>query len=210
MTSSNNIPTFNDICGTVTQALAETIINREALIAELRNQISIMTKVENGSSRMIEDQMAIIRSYEKTIGDLRKEVSSLNTQLLVSHNSHMDCDRQCKELLADYANLKKQLTLLSKDYLRVIKENENPKQDFGRGDAYWTAISQRDEARRMVCEYKADRLNSADDPAPLTPQEIARMENWDDLYADPSIRAQHVAEQSDTDPETGVQYGDLN
>lgn len=36
--SNTNIPSFNDICGTVTQALAETIINRENLIVQLREE----------------------------------------------------------------------------------------------------------------------------------------------------------------------------
>jgi len=36
--SNTNITSFNDICGTVTQALAETIINRENLIAQLRDE----------------------------------------------------------------------------------------------------------------------------------------------------------------------------
>ena len=39
--SNTNIPSFNDICGTVTQALAETIINREALITQLREELAI-------------------------------------------------------------------------------------------------------------------------------------------------------------------------
>ena len=205
MTSSNNIPTFNDICGTVTQALAETIINREALIAELREKIAqsqdmlrerctnyivlekqnielrkeiegwreedrsneryikeLKDKVENGSSRMIEDQMAIIRSYEKTIGDLRKECADL------------------------------------KDQVNSIRQ-----QSSCRADVAEQAIRERDEARRFYCEL-AGSLEHKD------PADIAKHHKWDDLYADPSIRAQHVAEQSDTDPETGVQYGDLN
>ena len=38
--SNTNIPSFSDICGTVTQSLAETIINREALIAQLRDELA--------------------------------------------------------------------------------------------------------------------------------------------------------------------------
>lgn len=188
---SNNIPNITDICGTVVESLAETIRNREALIAELREENARAEHLLLTRDKQVTELREQVKGWraeceahekdEKELYALRDEVRRLKTQLLVSHNSHMDCDRQCKELLA---------------------ENENLKQDFGRGDAYWTAISQRDEARRSYCEL-AGSLEHKD------PADIAKHHKWDDLYADPSIRAQHVAEQSDTDPETGVQYGDL-
>lgn len=38
--ANTDIPSFNDICGTVTQSLAETILNREAVIAQLRDELA--------------------------------------------------------------------------------------------------------------------------------------------------------------------------
>lgn len=73
----------------------------------------------------------------------------------------------------DLAAALEMIRTLKNDILAYQKENESLSIECA------DALTQRDEARRMVCEYKADRLNGADDPAPLTPQEIARMENWD-------------------------------
>ena len=78
---SNKIPSFNDICGTITESLAETILNREATIAELRVQVSNLHKVIGGYEQKVDERMNIIRDYEKTIGDLREEVANLNGKL---------------------------------------------------------------------------------------------------------------------------------
>lgn len=213
MTNSDNIPTFNDICGTVTQALAETIINREAIIAELREKnarteqmlrerctnYTVLAKENEELRKQIggwRTECEIHEKDEKELYRLRDEVRSLRTQLFVSQNEHGDCDKQCKELLI---------------------ENQNLKEDFGRGDAYWTAIRERDDARRQYCELVHNTEGS-------TVEKIAHFNGWNDLYpaADntPSLfeqnevrrtrRSDFTEQQSDSDPETGVQYGDLN
>jgi hypothetical protein len=40
---------------------------------------------------------------------------------------------------------------------------------------YGFAMAERDEARRIICHLDAKRMNSEDDSAPLTPQEVAKM-----------------------------------
>lgn len=176
MKYSDNIPSFNDICGTVTQALAEIILNREAIIAELRKENAetknlLRERCINNAS-LIEQNSDLRREIEgwklecetnehdeKELYRLRTEVLSLRNQLIVSQNSHFDCDKQCKILLEE-----------------------------------------RDEARRQYCELVAE-LDSE------MKEDIARANEWDDLYSidnTPSLFG-----QSDSDPRTGVQYGDL-
>lgn len=194
MTNSDNIPTFNDICGTVTQALAETIINREAIIAELREKnarteqmlrerctnYTVLAKENEELRKQIDGwrtECEIHEKDEKELYSLRNEVRTLRTQLVVS-----------KALLEENQNLK--------------EENQNLKEDFGRGDAYWAAIRERDDARRQYCELVHNTEGS-------TVEKIAHFNGWNDLYSidnTPNLFEQ----KSDSDPETGVQYGDLN
>lgn len=76
--------------------------------------------------------------------------------------------------------------------------------------------NERDEARRLYCELVAD-LDCE------MKEDIARANEWDDLYSidnTPSLfeqnevrrtrRSDFTEQQSDSDPRTGVQYGDLN
>lgn len=171
MKYSDNIPSFNDICGTVTQALAEIILNREAIIAELREENA---RAQN----LLRERCINNASLVKENTDLRAEVQSLRNQFVVSQNSHFDCDKQCKILLEE-----------------------------------------RDEARRQYCELVAE-LDSE------MKEDVARANEWDDLYSidnTPSLFEQtevrrtrrsdfveFVEQQSDSDPRTGVQYGDLH
>ena len=122
------------------------------------------------------------------------------------------------------------------------------REDFGRGYAYWTAIKERDDARRLCCEDRAQRSGEYR-------EEVAHSLGWRDLYCEccgkaddlrtvgdcgggvivwcKSCRTKHGKDQqnelnnsetqnrrtrrsdfiteqkSDSDPVTGVQYGDL-
>ena len=254
MKYSDNIPSFNDICGTVTQALAENILNREAIIAELRQenaraQQMLHERTTNYTNRCeeVERLEKIVKRQRQSIRDLREEIEldtcisasaetelvrlradlaqkqhecedlkkqiegwrteceihekdekelyslrisiaeyqrenhSLRTQLFVSQNEHEDCDKQCKELLI---------------------ENQNLKEDFGRGDAYWTAIRERDDARRRYCELVHNTEGS-------TVEKIAHFNGWNDLYPAADNTPSLFEQKSDSDPVTGVQYGDL-
>lgn len=186
MKHSDNIPTFNDICGTVTQALAEIILNREAIIAELRDDnaraehlLLLRDKQVGELQKQIDGWRTECEAHEKDekeLYSLRKEVRTLRTQLFVSQNQHNDCDKQCKTLL-----------------------------------------NERDDARRQYCEF----VNNLEG---TKCEVIANFNGWNDLYpaADntPSLfeqnevrrtrRSDFVEQQSDSDPVTGVQYGDLN
>ena len=196
----SNIPNITDICGTVTQALAETIRNREAIIAELReenaraqnllrerciNNASLIT--ENTDLRLVKEILhREIEGWkvecetnaldEKELYRLRAEVQSLRNQLVVSQNSQLNCEKYCKILLEE-----------------------------------------RDEARRQYCELVAE-LDSE-----MKKEDVARANEWGDLYSTdntPSLfeqnevrrtrRSDFTEQQSDSDPRTGVQYGDLN
>lgn len=111
----SNIPNITDICGTVTQALAETIRNREAIIAELREENAraqnlLRERCINNASLIMEntDLRGEVEGWklecetnaldEKELYRLRAEVQSLRNQLVVSQNSQSNCDKQCKIL----------------------------------------------------------------------------------------------------------------
>jgi hypothetical protein len=47
----SNIPSFNSVCGTVVESLAETILNREAVIVQLRQENArLQSEVEAGDT----------------------------------------------------------------------------------------------------------------------------------------------------------------
>jgi hypothetical protein len=179
----SNIPSFNDICGTVTQSLAETIINRENLIARLRDELA------------------------KTKDLLRERVANYNSVL----NTNAD-------ILKKNFELQKQIESLHADILRTEADHQNAlfrqrrttRDDFGRGDAYWTAISERDDARREYCELAAqDRRDGYADASNTTPQDIAKEMGWDLAFDNDTNTPSLFEKKSDSDPVTGVQYGDL-
>lgn len=91
--SNTNIPSFNDICGTVTQALAETIINRENLIAQLRDEISRLKVDLEYQTRHAE-----ACKYEATL--LLKENESFRTKIS-SHRTTRADFRCCNEQKSD-------------------------------------------------------------------------------------------------------------
>lgn len=71
--SNTNIPSFNDICGTVTQALAETIINRENLIAQLRDELA-------KTKDLLRERSTNYGELAKQNAELRNEIRSLKME----------------------------------------------------------------------------------------------------------------------------------
>lgn len=211
--SNTDIPSFNDICGTITEALAETILNREAVIAQLRDELA-RTK-------------DLLRERSTNYGELAKQNAELRNQIEEDCESH---DRDLKELhrlqeairplKTENIRLTAQRDQLKADNERLKAELANSSQDFGRGDAYWTAIKERDDARREYCEYVAeDRRQGLVGHEDCTPDAVAMDMGWSVFASDthtPSIfeprrtrRSDFTQQQSDSDPVTGVQYGDL-
>jgi hypothetical protein len=183
MSNSDNIPTFNDICGTVTEALAETIINRNNIIAGLREDLRIAQdllreRCTNYNSLLNQNADILKENLE-----LKKQVESLYTSL---HRAE-----------ADHQNT-------------LFRQRRTTRDDFGRGDAYWNAIRERDDARREYCEFVADvnREGYADHPD-QTPQDVAKSMGWDLAFDNDTYTPSLFEKKSDSDPVTGVQYGDL-
>ena len=71
--SNTNIPSFSDICGTVTQSLAETIINREALIAQLRDELA-------ETQGLLCERSTNYGELTKQNAELRNEIRSLKME----------------------------------------------------------------------------------------------------------------------------------
>ena len=149
--------------GIVIQSLTDSIRNRDAIITALRDENARAQSLIMQRDNQIEAwrvECEIHEKDEKELYRLRNEVRHLRTQLLVSHNQHMDCDAQCKTLL-----------------------------------------KQRDDARRQYCELVHNLEGTSC-------EKIAHFNGWNDLYS--TDNTPNLFEQkSDSDPATGVQYGDL-
>jgi hypothetical protein len=240
----SNIPNITDICGTVTQALAETIRNREALIAQLREENAraqnlLRERCINNASLITEntDLRLEIEGWkvecetnaldEKELYRLRAEVQSLRNQLVVSQNSHLDCDKQCKTLLEERDEARRQYCELVAELDSEMKEdvaraNAVAIKDLterhahmsnialgARADVHQTrrdldkANKERDVARRLYCDLAANG-------SPATPPAyIAFQWGWD-CFPQDNDPTPFLFDQSDSDPRTGVQYGDLH
>jgi chromosome segregation ATPase len=209
MTNSNNIPTFSEVCGTVTQSLAETIINREAIIAQLRDELRIVQdllreRCTNYNSLLNTNRDILAQNHDltKKVAELETEVAELNKEVeLDSHISDLT-ERATKGLrysLIVAENLKNDLHAQCNTLCTERDE----------------ARTERDDARRRYC----DLVHSLDD---TKPEKIAKSNGWNDLYDSdntPSLfeqsdvrrtrRSDFTEQRSDSDPVTGVQYGDL-
>jgi hypothetical protein len=177
--ANNSVPSFNDICGTVVESLAETIQNREKIIIQLReenarlqrNAGALQNEVEAcaGDEQKICELRNEVRDLKIEIDEANKiyqlqlyEVRNLRNQLIVLQNLHNDCDKQCKDLLHE-----------------------------------------RDVARRLYCVLAANG-------SPATPPAyIAFQWGWD-CFPQDNDPTPFLFDQSDSDPRTGVQYGDLH
>lgn len=71
--SNTDIPSFNDICGTITEALAETIINRENLIAQLRDELA-------KTKDLLRERSTNYGELAKQNAELRNEIRSLKME----------------------------------------------------------------------------------------------------------------------------------
>lgn len=211
---SNKIPSFNDICSTITESLAETILNREATIAELRVQVSNLQKVIGCYEQKIDERMNIIRDYEKTIGDLREEVSilkdeceslaadavennSAHEQFVRTHYNFLQKQHECEDLKKQIDGWRAECEIHERDnkdldILRVEVRNlrnqllvmENSHRDI---DAQCkNLLAENERLKKASSGCAADPVYNIRDTTPC------------------------LFEQSDSDPVTGVQYGDLH
>lgn len=150
--------------GIVIQSLTDSIRNRDAIITALRDENARAQSIIMQRDNQIDGwrtECEIHEKDEQELYRLRKEVRTLRTQLLVSQNEHMDCDAQCRTLLKE-----------------------------------------RNDARRQYCELVHNLEGTSC-------EKIAHFNGWDDLYRTDNT-PNLFEQQSDSDPVTGVQYGDLN
>jgi predicted RNase H-like nuclease (RuvC/YqgF family) len=194
----SNIPNITDICGTVVESLAETIRNRETLIAELRE--------DNARA----EHMCLMREHllgqrDKQIAELQKQIEGWRDEVEALEKDQKELYRlqqEIRPLKTENIRLTAQRDAAQAELANLKKDNQQLVVCFGRGDAYWTAISDRDDARRQYCEL----VHSLEG---TKVEKIAHFNGWDDLYRTDNT-PNLFEQQSDTDPRTGVQYGDLN
>ena len=82
----SNIPTFNDVCGTVVESLAETILNREKTIIQLREEndrlredIRVLNNtIESRRDWSIKNRQSLANRYLLEIRQLHDEIRRLN------------------------------------------------------------------------------------------------------------------------------------
>ena len=194
----SNIPNITDICGTVVESLAETIRNRETLIAELRE--------DNARA----EHMCLMREHllgqrDKQIAELQKQIEGWRDEVEALEKDQKELYRlqqEIRPLKTENIRLTAQRDAAQAELANLKKDNQQLVVCFGRGDAYWTAISDRDDARRQYCEL----VHSLEG---TKVEKIAHFNGWDDLYRTDNT-PNLFEQQSDSDPVTGVQYGDLN
>lgn len=188
---------ITDICGTVIESLAETIRNREAVIAELRE--------DNARA----EHMCLMREHllgqrDKQIAELQKQIEGWRTECEIHEKDEKELHRlqqEIRPLKTEIYRLTEQLNAARAEVADLRRDNQQLVVCFGRGDAYWTAISDRDDARRQYCEL----VHSLEG---TKAEKIAHFNGWNDLYSTDNT-PNLFEQQSDTDPRTGVQYGDL-
>jgi chromosome segregation ATPase len=249
MEYSNNIPSFNDICGTVTQALAEIILNREAIIAELREENARAQHLLHERTTNYKNRCEEVERLEKIVGEQRQQIRDLEeeveldtdisqseTRELVRVRAELLIkQRECEELKKqiegwraecevhekdekELYNLRNEVRNLRDQVCRVHKElRESQEQHMDSDKQMQSMWFERDDARRQYCELVSNLEGTK-------VEKIAHFNGWNDLYpsADntPSLfeqnevrrtrRSDFTEQQSDSDPVTGVQYGDLN
>jgi predicted nucleic acid-binding Zn-ribbon protein len=77
----SNIPSFNSVCGTVVESLAETIQNREKIIIQLREENARLERVAADAVRKAtawKNEVEACGGDEKKIRDLQEEVRNLS------------------------------------------------------------------------------------------------------------------------------------
>jgi len=164
----SNIPSFNDVCGTVVESLAETIQNREKIIIQLRED----------NARLQRNVVALQNEVEACGGDERKIVF---------------LEARIRNLHDEIRNLEQTAETTYEDHRRIVDE----------------LITQRDEARMEVCTLSGN--GSCD-----STEREADSRGWDcfktdsDLAMEDAYLRKEREAESDSDPATGVQYGDLN
>lgn len=141
-------------------------------------------------SRALIDTIVILSAE---IESLREENKSLRDEIREQNKDHRALISERNVLLRENIALKEDLAedLAQAEEDRSMNEN--------RAEAYWSAISQRDEARLMYCDF-VSKSNPAIHDSPLN---VAQSQGWGDLFLP------EPEERSDSDPVTGVQYGDL-
>ncbi len=100
----SNIPSFNSVCGTVVESLAETILNREAVIVQLRQENArLQSEVEAGDTDerkvwQLQDEVRTLRednaALRRVIERQSSRISAQWAKLSKCCNTPSDCDPQ--------------------------------------------------------------------------------------------------------------------
>lgn len=89
--SNTDIPSFNDICGTITEALAETIINRENLIAQLRDELA-------KTKDLLRERSTNYGELAKQNAELRNEIEGWRTECEIHERDEKELYRLREEI----------------------------------------------------------------------------------------------------------------
>jgi len=184
--ANNSIPSFSDVCGTVVESLAETIQNREKIIIQLREENERLQRVAADAVRKAEswkNEVEACEGDEKKICELRNEVRDLKIEILEANKIY-----QLQQY--EVRNLRNQLIVLQNLHNDCDKQCKD-------------LLHERDVARRLYCVLAANG-------SPATPPAyIAFQWGWD-CFPQDNDPTPFLFDQSDSDPRTGVQYGDLH
>lgn len=182
--------------GIVIQSLTDSIRNRDAIITALRDENAraqhlLHERCANYTNRCeeVERLEKIVKRQRQSIRDLREEIeldtcisASANDELIRVRAELLIKQRECEELKKQIDGWRTECEIHERDEKELYRL--------------------RDEARRQYCELVHNTEGS-------TVEKIAHFNGWNDLYPAADNTPNLFEQQSDSDPVTGVQYGDL-
>ena len=182
--------------GIVIQSLTDSIRNRDAIITALRDenaraQSLLHERCANYTNRCeeVERLEKIVKRQRQSIRDLREEIeldtcisASAETELVRLRADLAQKQHECEELKKQIDGWRTECEIHERDEKELYRL--------------------RDEARRQYCELVHNTEGS-------TVEKIAHFNGWNDLYPAADNTPNLFEQQSDSDPVTGVQYGDL-
>ena len=155
---------------------------------------------------VVESLAETIRNRETIISELRTENNDLARLAKFHAEAFSDQTAEVHDLRREVEGWKLECEIHEKDEAEIRRlRAEFTSLRHRHLDHCNTLLSERDHARRLFCEWSA----GSDRPGEKK-EDIARANGWSSLYENDSTPSLFPKQKSDSDPRTGVQYGDLH
>jgi chromosome segregation ATPase len=181
------------------ERLEKIVGEQRQQIRDLEEEVELDHDIEQSETRELVRVRADLFQKKNECEELKKQIEGWRTECEI----HEKDEKELYDLRNEVRNLRDQVC-------RVHKElRESRKLHMESDDQMRSIWFERDDARRQYCEL-VHNLEGTE------VEKIAHFNGWNDLYltidTTPTLFEQEsdFEQQSDSDPATGVQYGDLN